>query len=114
MEKPENTVSKFMETWRKKDFSKMRSHLQKTYLDGPEIMDLAESLGDIDIKSWKIMKSARIGQTCKDVTVNVVFGQNGTTNKRRLKIRVICETAPYQPSLLGDWGVNPISVMRRL
>lgn len=27
-------------------------------------------------------------------------------------IRTVCETAPYQPSVSGTWGVNPSSVRR--
>ena len=114
MAKLEKTVNDFMGAWRKKDFSKMQNLLQKTYLDGSQPVDLPTVFGNVDIKTWKIVKSLRIGQACRDMIVNVIFGQNGITNKRKLNIRVICETAPYIPDLSGSWGVNPISVMRRL
>jgi len=108
---PEKILNEFMKTWREKDFFKMENYIQKTWLDGPKTMDLKEVFGIINVKSWKILKSVKVGQACKDMIVNVIFNKS---NKRKLRIRMICETAPYTPDLAGDWGVNPISVLRRL
>ena len=110
MKKPEKSVDNFLRTWKKKDFSEMENFIQKTWLAGTQLMSL-DIFKNLDVRSWKIQKSVKIGEACKDVIVNVTFKQNG---KRKLNIRTLCEIAPYTPDLSGDWGVNPVSVMRRL
>lgn len=112
MKKLEKSVNQFMQAWREKDFSDMQNYLQKTWLAGPRLMSLEGTLGSVDIKSWKIQKTKRIGEACKDAIVNVTFKQNGTKNKRKLNIRAICEIPPHIPDISGEWGINPVSVMR--
>ena len=92
----------------------MEETFQKTWLAGPKTLDPIAIFENLDLKKWNILKVTRVGDACRDVHLQITYGKNGKNQKRRIRARCICETAPFQPDINGDWGVNPISVLNRL
>lgn len=111
------TVEKFLEAWRDKKQLSLEQTIQKTWLAEHEkhwFDFMRVWFLDKDLKKWKVLKDVRVGDACRDVKVNVTFGYKGKTHKRRLSIRVVCETGPYKPDINGKWGINPISAVKNL
>ena len=117
MKTPEKVVTDFMKAWRKKDFEKMKRYCQKTWIEESKI-SLSEMLKSFELRSWKILKTVGVGETCRDVNLNLTLERNGKWIKMsalcKVTARTICEVAPYEPDLSGEWGVNPVSLLRGL
>lgn len=47
-----------------------------------------------------------------DITATVYYALGTEIKAKTVKARVIREVAPYQPSPLGEWGVNPLSTLK--
>ena len=62
-----------------------------------------------DIKNWKIVSTSKQRDTFFTITVEV----DTQLGEKTMKANVIRETSPYQESVNGKWGINPISAMLR-
>lgn len=60
-----------------------------------------------DIESWKIISTLKKSETFYTVKVEIQT-QLGT---KTMEANVIKERGPYEQSIYGKWGVNPISAM---
>lgn len=72
--------------------------------------DLAREIGGLKIIRLEGVGRVRIiaGPRC-EVPVIVKTANHG---RQVLRPYLICETAPFCPSLIGEWGVNPVSCLR--
>lgn len=63
---------------------------------------------------WEVTEATARGIACVDVVADVVVRDRlGGRERRRMQMRVVRETAPYEPAgPEGEWGVNPTSVAR--
>lgn len=48
---------------------------------------------------------------CEKITADVYYAVSDELWAQRIMAMVICEVAPYEPSPMGHWGVNPGSVL---
>ena len=60
------------------------------------------------ITRFKIGEGKRITSTHYSYPVDFKRGNNWFS----VVLQIICEKAPYTPSIKGFWGVNPISFLR--
>ncbi|MBA7539487.1 hypothetical protein ES705_31766 [subsurface metagenome] len=109
------TVKKFMKAWKNSNWSEMRKCTQKTWRSKEN--NNSEMLKDWfylkDLLTFKILKINQISESCVDVLLGIsyLFGDS-KIKETNIRARVICETEPYKPSKEGEWGVNPIGILR--
>ena len=103
-------VEKFLIAWQKKDWKKMKKYTQLTWrsLHLNNVMLLESWFEYKDLKKWEIIKTEFVGDACRDVSINIDYGEG----IKRIKARVLCEDEPYKPNIKGTWGVNPISCLK--
>lgn len=105
-----NTLNKFFQYWKKKNYGQMYAYCQKTWQFNHTKSELKAMFVNLDLLKYEI-KSMDEGLECArvfecEVTVN---GQ-----VKKCTPKLICEKAAFKPDLSGIWGVNPISVIRLL
>lgn len=111
MEKVKETIDNFMKAWKEQDRKAMHSLCTKTYKVGNTEFQL-KGLLPHQIASYKVGKIEKSTEVVYDATVSVKL--KGSAKPREIKVRSVCEIAPWKPSLDGDWGVNPISALKGL
>ena len=138
-EKAVKALKKFMESWKAKNWIEMYEYTQKTWQIKhlqlvTEIPPCQQYLGNIDILDYKIggaYKSndfAKIFKIpnpliCIDIIVDIKYanhllkeskesGGKYEWEKKKIKMRMICEESAYQLSEKGDWGVSIVSLLR--
>ena len=110
----EFAVSKFFESWVKKDYKNINNYIQKTFLNGHDkVFNTFEKIfGKVELSGFYIYDK-EIVTNCRE---EVHFRADVLLNKKIVNMygraNTICETAPYAPSPTGQWGVNPISILR--
>ena len=80
----------------------------KSYSNENNARRLKDWFGLKNLTKWEITKIGFVGDACRDVFVDI----NYESRKRKIKARLVCETGPYEPSIKGKWGVNPISCLK--
>jgi hypothetical protein len=105
-----DTVKSFLRCWSANHFDGADMLLQRTWIErNPGWLAWMQRIFQYRILTkWEIIKQSRIGDACIDVHVQVTI--NG--KKSQIKIRVLCETAAYKPDINGQWGINPISILK--
>lgn len=107
--KAQQTIKAFLEAWKLSDYKKMYEYTQKTWKSEHTKNQLKKLLPK-RIKSYRITSITESVPTVYDV--DVVVSISGKSKK--ITARLICETEPYIASLQGEFGVNPISIIRNL
>jgi len=107
-------VKKFMECWKNREWSDMFRYTQKTWQskEGNWPPLLMGWFGPKELVTYKIVKEKKISSTCIDVFIKVSYFFGPELRKSNTIARVICELSPYRPSIEGEWGVNPVGVLR--
>ena len=108
---PESAVAAFMQAWQAQDWDKMIEACQLTWRASPagNTETLRLRFGSmVPPASTKIIKINPVGTAVTDVYVafDHALPLPGAITMR---LRTVCETGPYQPSIDGTWGVNPVS-----
>lgn len=107
--KAKDALREFLEAWKAISLKKMHHETQKTYKVGHTVNNL-KSIVPGRIKAYKIMQAIEVTSTVFDIKVQVKLG--GAF--KIVTARMICEIEPFKPSELGEWGVNPISLLKGL
>lgn len=104
----ENTLIKFCQAWTKQDFDTMYIFCTKTWKGNHSRSELKKLIIG-GIKEFKIGAINAIACVC-DIKLSVTH-----KNKiRSLDVRLIKEKGIRKPSVDGEWGVNPISLIKNL
>jgi len=122
----------FMEEWKKKDWIQMYTYTQKSwqmnhpqlvtelppcqqYLDGINVLDY--KIGSAH-KSHDFAKTFKIPDKliCVDIDIEMDYSliDSDEILKREGKIRMVCEKDAYNLSESGIWGINVISVLKKM
>jgi len=103
-------VGKFLANWKKKDWAKMAKYTQLTWRDSHKnnAQLLEWWFGIKPLKKWKITDIKIIGDACRDIYIDIDYGEG----MKEIRARVICEVAAYEADVKGTWGVNPISCLK--
>lgn len=103
---------KFLECWRTKNAEGSLSFLQLTWaakLKRRHNLQTMRSRFDAHpLLEYEFKDFARTMAVC-DVEASAKFEAGGA---KRLRFRMVCEDAPYQPNAegTGTWGINPTSI----
>jgi len=105
-------IDKFFTAWQKDKWKRMARYTQLTWkVEHCKHEEIFKRwFENRTLKKWEITKIITIGYACRDVYINI---DNGKEIKE-IKARVICEINPYTPSVIGNWGINPISCTKEL
>jgi len=112
---PVDALTSFMDAWKDSNWSEMLKYTQKTWRSKENNnSDLLKNWFYLkDLLTFKVLKINQISLSCVDVILGIgyIFGDS-KIKETKIRARVICETEPYKPSPTGEWGVNPISILR--
>ena len=122
---PEYQLMEFLHAWKKGKYKTMVSHCQKTWLSGKKdpsqalrlmfehaTLETAEIIDidrNINVSNKKLKIKMEDGLVC-DILISLKV--NTITHVR--KVRLLKEEDAYDLSENGDWGVNPISMLREI
>jgi len=108
------TLKKFMKAWKDRDWSEMFKYTQKTWQskEGNNPPLLMDWLGPRKLTKTEIIGVNKISDSCVDVTLKIGYLFISNLKEVKIKARIICEIEPYKPSKDGEWGVNPVSILR--
>jgi len=111
-----DTLTKFMNAWKDSNWSEMFENSQITWRSRGRNKGIDRLKGWFylkDLTTFKILKTEKISDTCVDVTLRISYlFYISNLKETKIRARVICETEPYHPSKDGEWGVNPVSILR--
>lgn len=107
----------FFDNWKARDFVRMAAFTQKTWR-APKGSSAKQALSSL-FGSWRIKNWSPAGKPeaieGSECFMAVPILLETTTGERMIcRTMLICEEAAMKPSKDGDWGVNPISVLRRM
>ena len=113
---PEDVLSKFIDAWTRCDWEEMANNCQLSWVTA--IDDPTEALrGLFQYKPLKIeVESVKeydglVYVARMKITASIA---RGVTQERVVEARLLCESAPLQPSRDGLWGVNPLSLYNKV
>jgi hypothetical protein len=101
----------FFQSWKDRKWDKMFEVCQKTwgYTKTEEDLEEQFSTPEWKIKDYKITGFTNVSNVKRSYTIELTFADGRIERHAAI---LICEKAPYSPAAFGDWGVNPVSVLR--
>ncbi len=107
----ENTLIRFCQAWMKQDYDTMYVFCQKTWKANHSRAEL-KRLVIGRIKEFKInsIVCSKASPCVSDIKLRVKYKNKA----KSLEVRLIKEKEKRKPSEDGEWGVNPISLIRNL
>ena len=102
-------LTAFCDSWTRKDYKKMYQNCQLSWKSKHSHAAL-KKLIPVKIQSFEILEEREVSPFVKSISLKVQI-QGG---QRELCGRMLQEIEPYAPSDKGEWGVNPISLLRGL
>ena len=112
VETPEDVVNKWLTYAKDQNWDAMATISQLTWKSkkgSSAAEEISWNYDFFDIKSWRIISSIKKSDTFYTVKVEI----ETQLGKKTMKANVIREISPYQESVNGKWGINPISAMLR-
>ena len=111
----EQTLANWVAAWRDQDWQRMADLSQLTWVDAePDPVGILDAWYGFKtpLKGFEVKEIDRISEVASDVTFVVHYEAFANQiDKKEITAKVIRETAPYNPSPQGEWGVNPISAL---
>ena len=104
-----NRIEQFLQSWKDNNHMRMYELTSKTWMSKNSKKKLKQLLPK-RIKSYKI-ESIEVYSECI-YDVNIILRISGKT--KNVTARMLCELDAFKPSLDGEFGVNPISIIRNL
>jgi len=108
----EYVVSKLFKSWKDKDFKKANKYIQGTWLYHNNEKEFEKIFGIYKLIDFYFYDKEIITNCRHEIDFRVDVILEDKTKSLYGKANMICETAPYEPSPKGKWGVNPISLLR--
>lgn len=107
---PQWAFAEFLHGWQRHDWRGMVDYTQLTWRHGTP--NAAESLfndfGDETLLGSKIISIRQSDEPYHVViTSRIIYALGMNIKTETMETNVLCETAPYAPSLSGKWGVVP-------
>lgn len=101
---------RFLKYWKKGNYSKMYELCQKTWKRNHTQGQLKAMFSGKNLESFDVIGVGNPKEALNSLLCDVVI--DGAS--KAISPNLICETAPYKPSVNGVWGVNPISVFKKV
>ena len=109
MEKNQEVLNAFMKAWKEENYDKMFEYCQKTWKEGRDLKTIELLFSFIKLKNFRALSTSTTSSVARRFTVELTFDDG---DKIVSVINLICETAPYKTATYGEWGVNPVSVIK--
>lgn len=116
------TLAKFLDAWKAQEWEVMACCTQIAWRSKQSAPAdwLQQFYGQKLLQAYEIKPFREISASASRVPVEIQyraassrgFGRSASLYIRQIEAMVICESAPYQPTADGEWGVNPISTLR--
>lgn len=107
--KVKKAIKEFLENWKLNDFKKMYDNSQITWKKNHP-KNVLKDMFPNRIKTYSLGEVKEL--TPAHFTVKITVRVKGVL--KHLIAHLVCETAPFTPSIKGKWGVNPSSVIKNL
>lgn len=110
---PEWTLAKFLELWQERNWDRMLRYCQISWIkihSEPKKILIAQFRHKL--LDAEIIKVEKVADVTRDISLELSIKDFQFRKKIKRKVRLICETGALQPSVKGEWGVNPLSMMR--
>lgn len=111
---PERALSEFLLSWKNKDWTRMVKYTQITWRSNEknpkEVLDAW--FGFKDLIGAKITHKSEGNNVTVDIAAEIYYTIGANVETKKITARIIREKEPYKPSADGDWGINPISILK--
>ena len=113
---PERAMAEYLLAWQNEDWETMASWTQATWREGADNppIDLMHWVGFKKLLGAEINPTQPIeaSEVSTQLSVTLYYALNPTWIKKvSVQPFLVREDEAYSPSILGDWGVNPISML---
>jgi len=108
MTRQEKSLRKFLMLVISGNYEQAFDLCQKTWQDGRKVDDLRNIFKDHELTGFKIIGWTRVSNVKSEFKTEIESGGN----KHEAVINMICESWPHKTEPFGDWGANPVSVMK--
>ena len=97
-------LDNFMRCWKRKKWAKMVSYTQITWKHNQANPSgtLKILLGKRKLKLWEIKQTEVFTKSVYDVTISLTYKIDNLLYSKSVKVRLICELAPYKGSHLEN------------
>jgi hypothetical protein len=102
-------VEQFLNAWMDNNHIKMYELTSKTWKSKHSKKQLKELIPK-RIKAFSISEIKQFSECIYDVDITLRIGGK----LKKVTARLLCELEPYKPSIDGEFGINPISIIRNL
>lgn len=109
---PVDAVAAWCRAWRDRDLEALHKYTTATYRARKSCAWVlnSELHGFVVNEKTTAPKGSKV---MREVTVTLVFeGVDKSLKTQVRKFMVVCEKGPHRPSVDGEWGVNPTSMLR--
>ena len=118
-----DALDDFMQCWKVGNWAEALCYCQKTWVF-PQIgegelwqstKNLKELFHDKKLVKYQITNDCNVISTvCMEITVCFTYEAGDYNKTYTIPVKLIREKAPYTPSETGEWGVNPLSIIRSI
>lgn len=122
---PERALAEYLAAWQECAWGKMLESTQLTWRNQtPAAVERLKSQHEFMKLNGAEMISAKTppgvnGSVCQDIITTIYYtvplGEKKfrkTVKEKKIKARLIRESAPFKANKNGKWGVNPVSALR--
>lgn len=115
----EKTLKKFLQCWKDQNWIEMLKYVQQTWKSEKTkpMSTLIDYFSHKNIIKIKILDIENINNVMTDINFSIKYAlvnkaEPNRTFNEKISARLICEKEPYKPDVKGQWGVNPVSILR--
>lgn len=101
--KREEVLAEFMDAFKRRELPSM-SLVTKTWKSAHEQKDM-KALTDLKVKEWKLIRTEKIS----NVFVKCILSVRHKFGAQRIQLMMIKKRGVRKASVVGNWGVNPVS-----
>lgn len=101
----------FLAAWRDKAFPTLGEHTQRTFMATQDdaLGWMTDLLARLDLRSWVIVGASELSPVL--IRFRVRCSYHGSVRDDIRTVTLVKELGSYEPSELGTWGVNPVSLL---
>jgi len=105
---PKRTLNAFLICWGQKEWSAMFDFTQVTWKVKNETARLSKMFKDVKLEGYNIVKKTKISDVFYEYQCRLLI------NGKQFITRINCikESSAYKPDINGEWGINPVSILR--
>lgn len=112
---PQETLSKFFSAWKDSQWAEMAEHSQLTWRSHhSDPAHQIEGMFARPLGGFEVGQSEVISDCCEHVSFKLSLGKGFSGQRIEGWANVIRETGAYEPDPTGQWGVNPVSVLKAI